>query len=99
MRVEFLSCAETELREAVHYYNDQSPGLGFEFAAEVKKTLARIVGHPQAWPSLSPRTRRCRVLRFPYGVVYQLRGNMVLVVAVMHMRRHPRHWKDREGDS
>jgi plasmid stabilization system protein ParE len=95
MKVEVLEPAEAEFREAVEYYNQQAEGLGYEFAAEVRRTLSRIVRFPDAWPALSPRTRRCRTNRFPYGVVYQLRGDVILVVAVMHMRRHPDSWRDR----
>jgi plasmid stabilization system protein ParE len=95
MKVEVLEPAEAEFREAVEYYNQQSEGLGYEFAAEVKRTLSRIVRFPDAWPALSPRTRRCRTNRFPYGVVYQSRGDTILVVAVMHMRRRPGSWRDR----
>lgn len=95
MTFRFLSLAEAELRQAVSYYNEQSPGLGFEFAAEVRRTLVRIREHPEAWHPLSERTRRCRVSRFPYGVVYQLREECILVVAVMHMSRRPEHWRDR----
>lgn len=94
MRVLFLQVAERELVEAVAYYNNEFSGLGFEFAAEVKKALARILAQPDAWQALSPRTRRCRVSRFPYGVVYQKREDAILVVAVMHLKRHPRYWKD-----
>ena len=95
MRIAFLSCAEAELHDAIHYYNEQSPGLGYEFAAEVKKTLERIVFHPEAWAPLSKRTRRCHVSGFPYGVIYQARGESVLVVAVMHMSRRPDCFEDR----
>ena len=95
MKVEVLEPAEAEFREAVGYYNRQGEGLGYEFAAEVRRTLSRIVRVPDAWSSLSPRTRRCRTNRFPYGVVYQMRGDVILVVAVMHMRRHPDSWRAR----
>jgi len=94
MRVEVLEPAEAEFREAVEYYNQQAEGLGYEFAAEVRRTLLRIVRFPDAWTTLSPRTRRCRTNRFPYGVIYQVRGDTILVVAVMHMRRHPNSWRD-----
>ena len=49
MRVEFLDAAEAEPAEAISYLNDQSEGLGFEFAAEVKRTIMRIVYFPDAW--------------------------------------------------
>lgn len=95
MKVEVLEPAEAEFREAVEFCNQQAEGLGYEFAAEVRRTLARIVRFPDAWAALSPRTRRCRTNRFPYAVIYQSRGDTILVVAVMHMRRHPASWRER----
>jgi plasmid stabilization system protein ParE len=97
MKAEILAAAEADLADAVAYYNDQSEGLGYELAAEVKQTLARIVQFPDAWHPLSPRTRRSRTKRFPYGVVYQVRSDLVLVVAIMHLRQHPDSWKQRLG--
>jgi plasmid stabilization system protein ParE len=95
MKVEVLEPAEAEFREAVEYYNQQSEGLGFEFAAEVRRAIARVARFPAAWVSLSSRTRRCRTNRFPYGVVYQVREDTILVVAVMHLRRRPNSWRGR----
>ncbi len=46
MKVEYLSIAEIELIEAVSFFNEQSEGLGFEFAAEVKQTIKRITQYP-----------------------------------------------------
>ena len=70
MKIDFLSPATAEFKDAIAHYNLQSEGLGFEFAAEVKRTLERIVQYPEAWSPLSKRTRRCRTNRFPYGVIY-----------------------------
>ncbi|OGQ95143.1 MAG: plasmid stabilization protein [Deltaproteobacteria bacterium RIFOXYD12_FULL_57_12] len=95
MRVEFLESAEAELVDAVAFYNNESEGLGFEFAAEVNRTITRILEYPTAWTALSKRTRRSRTNRFPYGILYQIRGDMILIVAVMHLRRNPSSWRRR----
>ncbi|MFQ5641650.1 MAG: type II toxin-antitoxin system RelE/ParE family toxin [bacterium] len=95
MKVDFLSAAEAEFVEAVEYYNQQSEGLGFKFAAEVKRTLERIVQYPEAWTPLSKRTRQCRTNRFPYGIIYQNRSDKILIVSIMHLHRHPDSWKSR----
>jgi len=57
MKIEFLEPAKTEFTEAVLYYNDESEGLGYEFAAEINRTIERIVEYPEAWPQLSKRTQ------------------------------------------
>lgn len=95
MKLRILSCAEQEFAEAVDYYNAQRPGLGFEFAAEVRAALNRISSFPEAWPPYSARSRRCLVCRFPYGILYQVRPDGVLVLAIMHLQRDPRHWQER----
>ena len=92
---EFLEPAQMELEEGVKYYNERRAGLGYDFAKEVADTIARILKYPEAWTKLSKRTRRCRTKRFPYGVVYQIRGDRILVVAVAHLRRKPWYWRDR----
>ena len=95
MKVEFLGPAREELVEATAYYNNESEGLGYRFAAEVRRTVSRIRRHPHAWTPLSERTRRCRTSGFPYGIIYQIRENVILVVAVMHLHRDPECWKSR----
>jgi hypothetical protein len=95
MKTDFLPPARAELMEAISYYNIESEGLGYEFAAEVKRTLERIIQYPDAWFMLSKRTRRCRTNRFPYGVIYQIKKETLLIVAVMHLSRKPETWKSR----
>lgn len=95
MSVRFLAAAKAEVLEAIAYLNEQSEGLGYEFAVEVRRTLERIVQFPNAWQPLSKRTRRCRTHRFPYGIIYQVREDAILVVAVMHLHREPDSWRAR----
>jgi plasmid stabilization system protein ParE len=95
MEVKFLAPAQAELEEAVAYYEAQKEGLGFEFTEEVKRAIQRILQFPEAWSPISRHTRRCRTSKFPYGVIYQIRGDVLLIVAVMHLHREPRNWKSR----
>jgi len=99
MNIRILSCAEREFSEAVDYYNEQSPGLGFEFAAEVSRAFNRIRSFPEAWPTFSKRTRRCMISRFPFAVVYQIREDCILVGGIMHLQRDPKRWQEQVDKS
>jgi toxin ParE2 len=97
MKYDFLAPARAELQEAVYYYEDRRPGLGEEFATEVRDTIDRILLNPTVWAKLSANVRRCRLRRFPYALIYQVKPDLILVVAVMHLRRDPVYWRSRLG--
>ena len=94
MKLSILQPAQKELGEAVTFYNSQAAGLGFEFLLEFQHSVRRVKDHPEAWPLISQRTRRCRLKRFPYGIIYQLRENEILIVSVMHLHQRPDAWKE-----
>ena len=91
----FLSPAQRELAEAADHYDRAVPGLGLEFLEEVERTVRRILLQPEAWTRVSERHRRCLTRRFPYGVIYSVEGDVVIIAAVFHLRRHPESWNDR----
>jgi len=95
MKISFLEIARIELDEAIEYYNYEVPGLGDAFLTEVLNALDRIGEFPEAWQRCSKRTRRCLTRRFPYGVIYQIRGQEILIVAIANLHRKPDYWKDR----
>lgn len=95
MKPNFLDAAQSELDETIDYYEEQRAGLGFEFADEVEEALVRIENYPQAWSPLSLRVRRCLVNRFPYGVIYEVRDERLVVVAIQNLHRAPDSWRSR----
>jgi hypothetical protein len=95
MKITFLEIAQIELDQAIDYYNSKSPGLGDDFLGEVVKALNRIGEYSEAWHRLSKRTRRCQTRRYPYGIIYQIRSDEVLIVAVANLHRRPDYWKER----
>ena len=90
----FTSAALSELREAALYYERNQAGLGLKFLDEIDETVDRILRFPRAWHPVSTRSRRCRTHRFPFGLLYQVRPDEVLITAVMDLRRDPRRWRE-----
>jgi hypothetical protein len=95
MRFYFDPRAEAEFDEAVRYYEDCQTGLGLQFAEEVYAAIRRVHEYPGAWSALSENTRRCLVNRFPYGVVFQVKTDVLRIVAVANLHRRPNYWRER----
>ncbi len=93
MKYRLLLPAVQEIQETVDYYEKQASGLGYEFLEEVRATIRRIVVSPEAWIILEGDIRRCRTRRFPYGVIYSIENDVILVISLIHLRRHPESWK------
>lgn len=98
MKVSFLKVAEAELDDAVADYELEQPGLGARFRSEVSRSLQRIIDFPTAYQSFGPRTRRCLIAKFPYGIIYSHDSlhNELLIVAIAHLHRRPDYWISRE---
>ncbi len=90
----FTSAALSELTEATLDYEQEESGLGTIFLKEIDATVERIVRFPRAWHPLSARIRRCRTHRFPFGLLYQIRSDEILITAVMDLRRDPQRWRE-----
>ena len=95
MTYSFHPLAEKELNDAIDYYNECQDGLGIEFAKEVYNAIQIILQFPQAWSSLSKNTRRCITNRFPYGVIYQVKKDEIIIIAVMQLNKKPNYWHDK----
>lgn len=90
----FTSAALFELKEGALYYEQKENGLGLIFLDEIDATVERILRFPHSWHPMSARTRRCRTHRFPFGLLYQVRTNEILITAVMDLRRDPKRWRE-----
>ena len=96
-RVDVHPDVYAELEHSRAWYEDRAPNLGTEFLVEVDRAIATVRVSPATWPfrDETQGIRRYLVHRFPYGVVYQIRDDIVQVIAVMHLRRHPDYWRGR----
>lgn len=85
--------AALEAREAYRWYEEQRPGLGDRFRADLKRALDRIVENPSQFPVLEANARFAVLHTFPYKIYFALKSGRVVILAVLHQSRHPDTWK------
>jgi len=77
------------------YYELQAPGLGHDFLDKVEKALQDLVSSPERWPVVQEDIRRRLIRRFPYSLIYRIEPDEIVILAVMHQKRHPSYWLPR----
>ena len=95
MRLVVRAAAEADIAEAARWYEQRSPGLGGEFLRAVDVALAEITRMPERYPVVRGKARRVLLRRFPYAVYFVTTPELVSVLACLHARRDPRHWRER----
>ena len=98
MLLSFVTAAREELGEIFAYLEEQQPGLGFRFTADVDEALSRIQSQPLAWHPLNRNFRRCHLRHFRYSVIYRIRGDQAEVFAIAHDSRRPGYWRNRKAE-
>ena len=96
-QIKFHHAANTELLEAIHYYQGVSPGLAALFVAKVNSALQLIYDNPEAFQRVDLDLRQIPLGKFPYSLFYALEQNIIRVVAVAHHKRKPGYWKNRQS--
>lgn len=90
-----LRIAQIELDETFAYYEAERVGLGSEFLDDFTNALDRIELFPEAWHAFDSKTHRCLLRRFPFGIIYQILDEKIMVIAVAHLHRKPKYWHNR----
>jgi plasmid stabilization system protein ParE len=90
MRVEFHPQTDTDLNDAISYYNEHRPGLGDALRAEAYAAIDRILLKPKQYTVVEHDIRRCFLHRFPYSVLFRtVSDDLVRILVIRHHRRHP----------
>ena len=66
--------------------------LGDEFVAAIALQLKRLEQAPLLYAEVIPKVHRALLPRFPYGLFYVVREDLVHVLAVLHDVRNPGQW-------
>ena len=96
MNAVFSSLFKKDLVEAETRYYSISDRLGSDLHERVKnavRSIIRLEGGDHVGPPGFP-CKRCRP--FPFSICYQIEGNTVYFIALVHEARHPDFIKDRK---
>jgi toxin ParE1/3/4 len=66
--------------------------LGSVSSASWRRFATRLGELPEVGAPLGRKDRKRRVPRFPYDVVYRIKEERILVLAIKHHRRRPGYW-------
>lgn len=91
----FHPAALSEYAEAVQYYGEQRAETAQEFINEIENAVYRIRESPERYAVIDEDIRRCMTRKFPYGILYSIEQNSILILAIMHCSREPKYWKNR----
>jgi toxin ParE1/3/4 len=95
MKYVFHPEALTEYAEAVQYYAEQRVEVSQAFINAVEDAVYRIRESPTRWGVVDEDVQRCLTRKFPYGILYTIEQDYILILAVMHCSREPGYWKNR----
>ena len=96
MRVNYFHPeAIAEAEAAAAFYAERQKALGDRFVVAPQEAIDRIRIHPDLYRETEAGIRQCRLLRFPYGVIFREREDRIEIIAVMHLHREPGYWKAR----
>ncbi len=96
MKYAFHPEALTEYAEAVQYYAEQRVEVAQSFIDAIEDAVYRIRESPTRYSVIDETIRRCMTRRFPYGILYTMEQDYILILAVMHCSREPGYWKSRK---
>jgi len=90
-QLQILRQAREDMRSAADWYNTQQTNLGERFLSEVIKTLRLTELNPLHYEAKFNRQFRfAQVHNFPYLVIFKIKGELVVINAVLHTSRNPK---------
>lgn len=87
--------AEEEIFQALTWYAERSTIAARAFVQELSSMVRLASQSPESWPRGYGTTRHIVFPRFPFDLVFRMKGKTIEIVAVAHQRRRPSYWRDR----
>jgi plasmid stabilization system protein ParE len=94
-QIQFTKEALFDIEEITLWYEDQREGLSFDFELCLEVGINEIQRTPSAFQKRYKQVKIRFINRFPYGIHYIIKNEIIIIVAVFHTSRSPSNWLKR----
>ena len=83
------------IEEIIFWYEDQREGLSFDFELCLEVGINEIQRSPSAFQKKYKEVKIRFINRFPYGIHYLVKEDIITVIGIFHTSRSPKNWSKR----
>ncbi|MBN2890677.1 MAG: type II toxin-antitoxin system RelE/ParE family toxin [Bacteroidales bacterium] len=94
-KVEITDEAKADLKEGIIWYKNKNSNLVEDFVSKVEKAVKTISENPLQFVALYKNSRKFKIDRFPYNIIYIIKEEKVIIFSIMHTSRNPQNWQKR----
>ncbi len=87
--------AEEDLENALNYYYEIDNKLEAKFLKYLDTTFDKILKFKNLYPYENEVVQKIVVEKFPYIVLYEQYGEIIMILAIFHTKRNPQTLTDR----
>lgn len=89
------AAARAEIEDAIAWYFAHDPEIAARLDKDIALAIDRIAKRPDLYRCVYRNLRSCRLMRFPYKIVFRSEDTIVRIIAFFHTRRDPVAWQGR----
>jgi plasmid stabilization system protein ParE len=86
--------AEAEAIEATTWYEQKNQALAARFVTEFRSALQKVAHNPLLYQIVDDEIRRAPIGGFPYGLLYAVSEDEIVILSCFHGKRDPAEWRE-----
>jgi plasmid stabilization system protein ParE len=94
--IQFTKEALLDVEDIVIWYEEQRKGLSFDFELCLEVGVNEILRTPKAYQKRYGKIKIRFINRFPCGIHYIIKEDLIIIIAVFHTSRSPKNWSKRK---
>jgi toxin ParE1/3/4 len=93
--IKFLEEALFDIEEIVLWYEEKRIGLSFDFELCLEAGINEVLRNPDSFQNKYKNFKIRYIERFPYGIHYIKKEEVIIILGVFNTSRSPKNWKKR----